>query len=67
MRFMTAEERMTADAEGQVRRFRSGVGVPGSTVLADILKLRASGAWFLPQASGSCERKTDLIAISTPP
>jgi len=64
---MTAEKRTTADSEGQVRRCRSGVGVPVSHVLSDSLKLRAYGAGFLPPASGACARKTDSLAISPPP
>ena len=67
MRFTTSEKKTTADFEGQMRRFRSGVSVPVSHVLSDILKLLAYGAGFLPPASGSCERKTDSRAISPPP
>ena len=46
MRFMTSENRTTVDSEGQVRRFRSGVGGPVSKVRSDILKLLAYGACF---------------------
>jgi hypothetical protein len=66
MRFAASEKKTTANGEGQVRRLRSGVGVPVRNVLSDMLNLPAYDAWFLLQASGSGERKTDSIATSTP-
>jgi hypothetical protein len=43
MRLAASEKKTTVGAEGQGRRFLSGVGVPVSNVLSVILKLLTDG------------------------